>query len=82
MNKHELKRQLDLRGSRFFSRENMKFVGDTMRNYHVSAKPVDVPNKDGDMVACWELRRIHPVKHGFKGSAYFRLDNLEQEWPA
>ena len=44
----------------FFSRETMRFFGDTMRNYGV---------KDGGDV--WELYRKQPAKHGQTSSAYF-----------
>jgi len=44
----------------FFTRETMRFFGDTMRNYGVR-----------DNGATWELYRKHPVKHGLTSSSYF-----------
>ena len=44
----------------FFTRDSMRFFGDTMRNYGV---------RDGGTT--WKLYRRHPVKHGFRDSAYF-----------
>lgn len=46
--------------SRFFSRENMKFSGDTMKNYGVR-----------DAGDCWELYRKKPAKGALQNSALF-----------
>ena len=49
----------------FFTRETMRFFGDSMRNYGV---------RDGGTirtVEVWELYRKNPVKQGLTGSAYF-----------
>ena len=46
--------------SHFFSRENMRFFGDTMKNYAIVEHD-----------CCFELRRRRPVKHGLKACAYF-----------
>lgn len=46
--------------SHFFTRENMKFAGDTMANYKL------IIHADS-----YELARRKPVKHGLKASAYF-----------
>jgi hypothetical protein len=51
-------------GSLFFSRENMRFSGDTMRNYGV--RRVTIAGRD-----LWELFRRSPVKNGLRSSAYF-----------
>ena len=55
--------------SLFFSRENMRFAGDTMRNYGVRA--VCVLDAGRTRVAAWELYRKKPVKNGLQQSAYF-----------
>ena len=44
----------------FFERSNMRFFGDTMKNYGCC---------DGGEV--WVLHRKRPVKHGAQGNAYF-----------
>jgi len=62
--------------SRFFSRENMKFAGDTMANYGV--RSAVVLSNTGDTVKCWELYRKRPVKHGLQTSAYFCQSTYRQ----
>ena len=47
--------------SMFFCRQNMRFAGDTLRNYGVRSYQ-----------DCWELYRRQPVKHGCQTSVYFR----------
>lgn len=60
--------------SPFFSRENMRFAGDTMANYGVRLAIVgDCP--------CYELFRRRPVRYGLKKSAYFRCSDMRQVWP-
>lgn len=44
----------------FFTRNNMKFSGDTMKNYGVS-----------DCGTMWKLYRKQPVKFGLRSSVYF-----------
>ena len=44
----------------FFTKDTMKFFGDTMKNYGVK-----------DAGNCWELYRKHPVEHGRQHSDYF-----------
>ncbi|MBW2569701.1 MAG: hypothetical protein JRE47_10125 [Deltaproteobacteria bacterium] len=53
----------------FFTRDTMKFFGDTMRNYGVCKTAVDTPTSKN--VPVWELYRRKPVKHGLWSSAYF-----------
>lgn len=55
--------------SKFFSRENMRFAGDTMSNFGVRSAKID-------NVECWELWRKKPVKCGIQTSFYFRKDNF------
>jgi len=78
MNASELKYQVEKTGSNFFSRDSMKFFGDTMKNYGVCSATIqtnyDVAGnwvENGVSVQVWELYRKHPVKHGLKSSAYF-----------
>ena len=78
MNAYELKYNVEKSGSNFFSRDSMKFFGDTMKNYGVRSAVV-VTNYDkndnwvdsGVSVEVWELYRRHAVKHGLTKSAYF-----------
>lgn len=51
----------------FFTRETMRFFGDTMRNYGVR-----------DAGNLWELYRKHPVKQGLDSSAYFDKQTYSQ----
>lgn len=67
--------------SRFFSRANMKFAGDTMRNYGV-AGPVEITTNTGERLQAYELFRRRPVKHGLSASAYFCASTFRQTFPA
>jgi hypothetical protein len=71
MNASELKYHIEQTGREqyFFTRETMRFFGDTMRNYGV--RSATVTGYDGKPVECWELYRRHAVKHGNDRSAYF-----------
>lgn len=78
-------------GSRFFTRNNMKFAGDTMANYGVRKTLVRTNydandnwvGKDGGMeVEAWELYRKRPVKMGLQSSSYFACDDFRQVHPA
>ena len=64
MTPSQLKHFVEETGSYFFTRDSMKFFGDTMRNYGVRSKPVQVVTVSGDIVECWELYRRRPVKNG------------------
>ncbi len=64
----------------FFSRENMKHHGDTMRNYGV--RKAEVTTTSGETVKCWELYRRAPNKHGLKASAYFNAETYAQVFPS
>lgn len=79
MTPSELKAQLERRGTEthFFSRRNMKFAGDTMRNYGVCSAVITT-NSGEENVECWEVYRRRPVKHGLQASAFFRKDDLTQ----
>jgi hypothetical protein len=56
--------------SKFFTRANMQFSGDTMANYGCR-----------DAGDCWELYRKRPVKHGLQRSAFFDKVDFRQRWP-
>lgn len=56
--------------SMFFCRQNMRFAGDTIRNYGVRTY--------GDY---WELYRRQPVKHGLQTSVYFRKKDYVRVHP-
>ena len=49
----------------YFSRDSMRFFGDTMRNYGVKTH-----------ACCYELYRKQPVKHGLKNSAFFDKESF------
>ncbi len=63
----------------FFTRNTMRFFGDTMSNYGVRSATIKTNWDDngnwvsdnGRIVEVWELYRKHPVKHGLKSSTYF-----------
>lgn len=61
--------------SHFFTRQTMKFFGDTMRNYGVRG-PVTVEQYDGAKRSVYELYRRRPVKHGLQSSAYFDAETF------
>lgn len=60
----------------FFTRNTMRFFGDTMRNYGVRSAVVET--LDSKSVDVWELYRRRPVKHGLQSSAYFDKVTLNQ----
>ena len=82
MTPSELKTNVECGCDRFFfTRDTMKFFGDTMRNYGVYAQPVAIETYSGDTVKCWELYRRHPVKHGMCDSAFFAIDDYRRILP-
>lgn len=84
--KSDLKHHVTARGSKFFSRQNMKFAGDTMKNYGIRTAMVttrydaegNYVSEKGVQVECWELYRIRPVKAGLRSSVYFCKKTYEQ----
>ena len=54
----------------FFSRENMRFAGDTMRNYGVWQVYIMV---EGVSIPGYCLHRKRPVRWGLQTSAFFGL---------
>jgi hypothetical protein len=68
MTPSELKARVEQGQDRyFFTRDTMKFFGDTMRNYSVR-----------DLGNVWELYRKRPVKHGLQSSAYFDKQTFQR----
>ena len=80
MTASELKYRVQQSGNEqyFFTRETMKFFGDSMSNYGVRNTYV-VSNYDSDgnyieqgiRLQAWELWRKRPVRRGLQSSAYF-----------
>ena len=75
--------------SHFFSRQTMRFFGDTMANYGVRRVTIrvrydtngDYVSADGVEIEAFELYRRRPVKAGNQKSAYFRADTFRQTFP-
>lgn len=65
----------------FFTRDTMKFFGDTMANYGVR-QPREVTTNTGEKVQAYELYRRRPVKHGLKTSAWFCAETFRRVFPA
>lgn len=63
----------------FFSRDTMRFFGDTMRNY--GCRQAKVTDQHGTIREVWELYRKHPVKHGVQSPAYFDRGTLQRVFP-
>lgn len=78
MTSSELRAQIKAHGESpyFFSRDTMKFFGDTMRNYGVREAVIDTYSEKN--VQVYELYRRRPVKYGLDTSAYFRKDTFAQ----
>lgn len=64
--------------SKFFTRNNMKFLGDKMSNYGVCKTTIETYT---GTVECWELFRRKPVMGGVQRSAYFDCADFSQRWP-
>lgn len=86
MKPHELKNLIESahRDSKFFSRENMRFAGDTMRNYGVRSAIIrsnEIYSNGLSLpveIEVWELYRRKPVKHRIHESAYFCKTTLQR----
>lgn len=63
----------------FFSRETMKFFGDTMGNYGARKSSINTDTENN--VPVWELYCKRPVRHGLKSSAFFRQDDFKRVFP-
>ena len=64
----------------FFTRQTMKFFGDTMRNYGVR-QPRLITTVLGESVMCYELYRRRPVKGGSQSSAFFCAETFKRVFP-
>lgn len=62
--------------SLFFTRDTMKFFGDTMSNYGIRSARVDTYSEQE--ISVWELYRRQPVKHGLQDSAYFNKETFSR----
>lgn len=69
--KTDLKYNVENIGSNFFSRDTMKFFGDTMANYGMYKDTVNG-------IAVYALYRKRPVKHGLQGITYFNAVTFER----
>jgi len=75
----------------FFTRDTMKFFGDTMANYGVRDGGSYISHWDENgnnyseerqtVVEMWELYRKHPVKMGNQSSAYFDKKTFKRVFP-
>ena len=60
----------------FFSRDTMRFFGDSMANY--GCRKTVIRDKNDVEQEVYELWRKTPVKHGLQSSAYFDAKTFEQ----
>ena len=83
----ELKQQVEQGNDRhFFTRDTMRFFGDTMRNYGVRSAVLsthwdNTGNIYSDIthnIDVWERYRKHPVKRGLQNSAYFDKNTFKR----
>lgn len=92
MTPSELKYQVQANNteSHYFTRDTMKFFGDTMANYGVRSAVISSDyDNDGNYVGesgpvsieVWELYRKRAVKHGLKGSVYFDKATFKRVHP-
>jgi len=73
MNKSELIDKVNQTGSYFFSKDNLRFFGDSRSNYYLSRKIHDVNG-----VNCYKLSRRKAVNGGLKAPAYFDVDSFKK----
>lgn len=62
----------------FFTRNNMKFAGDTMKNFGVRAAVVDLNDGVTKDVKVWELYRKQTTPKGMSGSFFFDAVTFER----
>lgn len=75
---YDLKHAYNLaQGGHCFDRATMRFFGDTMANFHLSAYAGEYAEYDGTIKATFLVRRRHPVKHGLSNSLHFCRESLE-----
>ena len=74
--------------SKYFTRETMKFWGDTMSNYGCRKATVKTHwdnfgsyIEDPIEIEVWELYRKRPVKNNLQESAYFHTKTFERVHP-
>lgn len=72
----------------FFTRDTMRFFGDTMANYGVRSTTVTIDEWVNDKptgrvitVEAWELWRKRPVKHGMRDSTFFDKTTYARVFP-
>lgn len=63
----------------FFSRQSMRFFGDSMSNYGFR-KAREIQTYSGPVLA-YELTRKRPVKNGLDSSAFFDAVSFERVFP-
>jgi hypothetical protein len=78
MTSSELKYHVESVEPYFFTRQTMKFFGDTMKNYGVRG-PVEIDTPSGPATV-YELYRRRPVKHGLQKSAYFDVTTFKRRF--
>lgn len=66
----------------FFTRQTMKFFGDTMRNYYVPRGTFMIKTHSGKEIRCFKLGRRSPVKHGLQSPTFFNCRTFERVLPA
>jgi len=73
MNPSELKQHHEAHNpdSYYFTRQTMRFFGDSMKNYGV--RKATYKNKP-----CYELHRKRPVKNGLQASAFFCAETFKK----
>lgn len=64
----------------FFTRRNMRFAGDTMRNFGVR-KPVEIETQAGQKIMAYELFRRKPTKYGLQNSFWFCAKTFNRVHP-
>jgi hypothetical protein len=57
--------------SYFFSRETMRFFGDTMSNYATSSRIYYMRGYDGSLTPCYRLTRKKPTRKGAPITSWF-----------
>lgn len=64
--------------SLFFSRNNMKFAGDTMANFAVLPDTCEIVTPSGNIHTCYELIRKRKTSKGFSGTFYFDVETFQR----
>ena len=61
----------------YFCRREMRFFGDTMKNYGVR-QTVITESLTENRIPVWELWRKRPVNGGLRSSSYFTKDTFKR----